>query len=373
MRNKKLMFIFGTRPEAIKLAPLVKMAEQRTDQFEPMVVVTGQHRSMLDDVLKTFEIHPDRDLDIMEPNQSLSYVTSRIINELESVINELGPDVVAVQGDTTTTLAGALSGYYAGKKIAHIEAGLRTGNKLSPFPEEINRKMTSVIADYHFAPTESARENLLKEGYSDFQVYVTGNTVIDSLLWTIKKTKKITCPVPELIPVIDKYDRFVLITGHRRESFGAPMRNIFSALKQLSSYNPEVAFIYPVHLNPNVKNAAYEILKDLPNFFLVPPVPYQSFCWLMGRCYFTVTDSGGVQEEAPALGKPTLVTRNTTERPEAIDDGMAKLVGSDKDAIIRTAQRLLDDKIYYKSMAKGYSPYGDGKASERILDILASD
>ncbi len=372
MKNKKVMFVFGTRPEAVKLAPLVKMAKLWKDQFETFVVVTAQHRSMLDDVLNSFNIIPDRDLDIMAPNQSLYYITSRIIVEMEKIMNELDPDIIVVQGDTTTTLAGALSGFYARKKIAHIEAGLRTGNKWSPFPEEINRKMTSSIADYHFAPTESARKNLLKEGYDDSTIYVTGNTVIDALLWTADKIKESSCPVPELITVLDKYTRFVLITGHRRESFGEPFRNILTALKQLSHQNPRVAFIYPVHMNPNVKKPASEILKGLPNFFLIPPIPYMPFCWLLNRCDFTITDSGGIQEEAPALGKPVLVTRETTERPEAVNEGMAILAGSDKNLIIQTAQRLLDDNIFYRSMAKGYSPYGDGKASERILNILAS-
>ncbi len=367
------MFVFGTRPEAIKLATLVNLAKSRKNQFESFVVVTAQHRSMLDDVLASFEITPDRDLNIMAPNQSLYYITSRIIAEMEKIMNEIDPDIVVVQGDTTTTLAAALSGFYARKKIAHIEAGLRTENKWSPFPEEINRKMTSSIADYHFAPTESARESLLKEGYDDSTIYVTGNTVIDALLWTTDNTKETTCPVPELSSVLDKYPRIVLITGHRRESFGGPIRNILTALRQLSVQNPDVAYIYPVHMNPNVKKPASEILKDLPNFFLVPPITYKPFCWMLNRCYFAITDSGGIQEEAPALGKPILITRQTTERPETVNEGMAKLVGSDIEAIVQTSQKLLDDKVFYTSMAKGYSPYGDGNASERILDILASD
>jgi UDP-N-acetylglucosamine 2-epimerase (non-hydrolysing) len=373
MNNKKIMFVFGTRPEGIKLAPLIRMAKTRKDQFECFVVNSAQHRSMLDDVLESFEIKPDRDLNIMRPNQSLHYITSEIIAEMENILKEMDPDIIVVQGDTTTTMAAALSGFYSRKKIAHVEAGLRTGNRFSPFPEEVNRKMTSSIVDYHFAPTESARKNLLNEGYDDAQIYVTGNTVIDALLWTADKTKELSCPIQELTPVLDRFYRFVLITGHRRESFGAPIRNILTALRQLSMANPQVAFIYPVHMNPNVKKPVLELLEELPNFFLVDPISYRPFCWLLNRCYFTITDSGGIQEEAPALGKPTIVTRETTERPEAINEGMAKLVGSDKELIIQIAQRLLDDTTFYKSMAKGYSPYGDGKASERILDILAED
>jgi UDP-N-acetylglucosamine 2-epimerase (non-hydrolysing) len=373
MGNKKLMFIFGTRPEAIKLAPLIKLAQKRKNEFECSVIVTAQHRSMLDDVLDAFDIKPDQDLNIMAPNQSLYYITSKIIADMERILREIDPDVIVVQGDTTTAMAGALSGFYAKKKIAHIEAGLRTEDKYSPYPEEINRKMTSTITDYHFAPTESSRENLLKEGYADSTIFITGNTVIDALLWTMEITNGGTCPVPELIPVLNKYSRFILITGHRRESFGEPMCNILAALKQLSFDYPDDAFIYPVHMNPNIQGPVYDILKDIPNFFLMSPLPYKPFCWLLNKCYFVITDSGGIQEEAPALGKPILVTRNTTERPEAVNQGMAKLVGSDKDSIIQNAQRLMNDHHFYKSMAKGYSPYGDGKAAKRILDILAAD
>jgi UDP-N-acetylglucosamine 2-epimerase (non-hydrolysing) len=371
MNKVHLMFVFGTRPEAIKLAPVILKAEQRKDEFDISVITTGQHRQMLDDVLSSFGITPDRDLNIMAPGQSLFYVTSRIIADMETIIHEFGPDVIVVQGDTTTTLAGALSGFYAGKKIAHIEAGLRTGNNLIPFPEEINRKMTSVIANYHFAPNKAAKRNLRREGYEESRIYVTGNTVIDALIWTVSQIKGKPCPTPDLAPIFDRYPKFVLITGHRRESFGVPLRRIFVALRRLSEQNPGVGFVYPVHMNPNVEKPASEILANLPNFFLVPSLPYPTFCWLMDQCHIIITDSGGVQEEAPAIGKPLLVTRSVTERPEAVQKGMAKLVGDDEEAIVCYGQNLLDDRGFYDSMVKAYSPYGDGKASERILKVLA--
>ena len=370
MNKVRVMFVFGTRPEAIKLAPVIRKAKQRKKQMETSVVVTAQHRQMLDDVMDAFGIHPDRDLNIMLPNQSLFHLTSRIIKAMESVIHELNPHVLVVQGDTTTTFAAALSGFYAGKKIAHVEAGLRTGHKKEPFPEEINRKMTSTVTDFHFAPTESAKQNLLKEGYDESMIHITGNTVIDALLWMIADVKEKPCPISELASIFDHYPVFVLITGHRRESFGRPLRRIFTAFKELSRQNPDVAFIYPVHMNPNVQGPASELLTDLPNFFLFPPLPYSAFCWLMDRCHFIITDSGGIQEEAPALGKPVLVTRQVTERPEAVREGMVKLVGNNKEAILQGAQKLLKDKGFYRSMVKGYSPYGDGKAADRILDVI---
>ena len=372
MSKIKLMFVFGTRPEAIKLAPLILKANERMSKFETIVVTTAQHRQMLDDVLTTFKIKPDIDLDIMAPGQSLFYITSRIFAEMESVLDTFRPDFVISQGDTTTTFAAALCGFYDRIKVAHVEAGMRTGEKWIPFPEEVNRKMTSVIADYHFAPTKSAKQNLLQEGYDESIIYVTGNTVIDALLWMVKHIKNTPCPLPEFQHGFNSYSRVVLITGHRRENFGAPFRQICEAFRFLAKQNPDVAFVYPVHLNPNVQRPVAEILGGLSNFFLLPPLPYPAFCWFMQNCYMIITDSGGVQEEAPALGKPVLVTRHVTERPEAVQEGMVRLVGNDYEKIVRYSQRLLDDKDFYGSMAKGFSPYGDGKSSERILAILGN-
>lgn len=370
MQKVKIMFVVGTRPEAIKLAPIIQKAKDRKDNFKVIVISTAQHRQMLDDVLESFDITPDRDLNIMTHNQSLFHLTSQIVGKMELVIREFDPHILIVQGDTTTTLAAALCGFYGNISVAHVEAGLRSGDKKSPFPEEVNRKMTSVIADYHFAPTETSKTNLLKEGYTDSFIYVTGNTVIDALSWMTKKIKNKPCPDPKIASIYKQYPDFVLITGHRRESFGPPIHRIFSALRLLSRQNPDKAFIYPVHMNPNVQQPASNLLGSLPNFFLLPPLSYSVFCWLLDRCRFIITDSGGIQEEAPALAKPVLVTRKITERPEAVLEGMVKLVGDNKDAIIQLSQRLFDDETFYKSMAKGYSPYGDGKAADRILDIL---
>ncbi len=372
MKKLKLMFVFGTRPEAIKLAPLILKAGESRYNLEPITVVTAQHREMLDEILSTFGIIPDIDLNVRTPGQSLFYTTSKIIAAMESVIEASQPDLLIYQGDTTTTLAAALCGYYAGKKTAHVEAGLRTGNKRMPFPEEVNRKMASVVTDYHFAPTESAKKNLILEGYDPTTIHVTGNTVIDALLWTVDLVKKRDCLCPNIKNVLDRYSRTVLITGHRRESLGLPLKNICQAFRSLAMNNPKTAFVYPVHLNPGVQKTVTETLAGLKNFFLLPPLPYPAFCWLMQHCYLIITDSGGVQEEAPALGKPVLVTRSVTERPEAVQEGLVKLVGNSKKKIIENTQRLLEDKIFYAAMAKGSSPYGDGKSSQRILDILVS-
>jgi len=369
MDKSRLLVVFGTRPEAIKLAPIIIGARQQ-DQFETSVIATAQHRQMLDDVLDSFGIIPDRDLDIMAPGQSLFYLTSEIVSRMGSVIKEFDPDVIVVQGDTTTTMATALCGFYAGIRVAHVEAGLRTGNKRSPFPEEVNRKITSVITDYHFAPTEEARLNLCREGHDPSTIHVTGNTVIDALMWTVGKVKDTACPSPDLAKIVEHYRHIVLITGHRRESFGEPIQRIFTALNQLAKKYPTVAFVYPVHMNPHVQGPALEMLAGLSNFFLLPPLPYPEFCWLMNICHSIITDSGGLQEEAPALGKPVLVTRRVTERPEVVREGMAILVGDDVEAIVRNGQRLIEDRDFYQSMVKGYSPYGDGKAAERILAIL---
>lgn len=364
------MFVLGTRPEAIKLAPLILKAKDLDSKFETVVVATAQHREMLDDVLEAFSIKPDVDLAIMAPGQSLLYITSRVFAEMERVIEKFQPDILVVQGDTTTTFAAAVAGFYARKEIAHVEAGLRTGNKWTPFPEEINRKITSVVADYHFAPTEKAKENLLKEGYQEDRIYITGNTVIDALLWMVERVKEAPCPLPEFAEILKNYTRLVLITGHRRENFGEPFRRICEAFKTLAIRNPEVCFVYPVHLNPNVQGPVKKLLRGIENFILLPALPYPEFVWLMQRSYLIITDSGGIQEEAPVLAKPVLVTRRLTERPEAVEAGGVKLVGDDTSKIVHYAQHLLQDKAFYNLMAKAVSPYGDGKASERILSKL---
>lgn len=370
MAKKKLMFVFGTRPDTIKQATVILKAKEFPEDFEVATVATAQHRQMLDDVLNVFGIKPDVDLNIMAPNQSLFYITSRILIEMEKVLKTYNPDIIIVQGDTTTTFATALAGYYAGKKIAHTEAGLRTNDKWQPFPEEINRKATSTIADYHFAPTITAKNNLIKEGYSEDKIFVTGNTVIDALYWVADKVRHLECPVGGIGEKIAKYKKMILITGHRRESFGEPFKRILSAFKKLANMFEDVCFVYPVHLNPNVQKPVAELLSGLPNFFLLPPLAYPDFIWFMQKSDFIITDSGGIQEEAPALSKPTLVTRKLTERPEALECGAVKMVGDDFSLIIDTSSKLLTDPSFYKSMAIGVSPYGDGKASERIVEIL---
>ncbi|MBN1902489.1 UDP-N-acetylglucosamine 2-epimerase (non-hydrolyzing) [Candidatus Sumerlaeota bacterium] len=366
----KIMIVFGTRPEAIKLAPLIQKARLRPDAFHTIVVVTAQHRRMLDDVLYAFDIQPDLDLNIMTPGQTLFGLTSRIFAEMEIALQKFDPDIVMVQGDTTTAFAGAISGYYARKKIAYVEAGLRTGNKWEPFPEEINRKAASTVADFMFAPTKSAKENLLREGYEEKNIFVTGNTVIDALYWMKEKVKGIPCPVPQIAAVMGEYEKMVLITGHRRENFGEPFRRIFRAFQKLAENHPDVCFVYPVHLNPNVQGAVEAHLKGLGNFLLLPPLSYPDFVWMMNQCHLIITDSGGIQEEAPALDKPVLVTRRVTERPEALSAGVVKLVGDDEEQIFLAASLLLRDENERRKMAKKLSPYGDGRASERILDIL---
>lgn len=372
---RKLLFVFGTRPEAIKLAPVIRLAKQKPEQFDSKVAVTAQHREMLDDVLDAFDIAPDADLDLMRPGQSLFYLTSSIVRAMEDVLTRFDPDVVVVQGDTTTAFAAALAGFYARKSTAHVEAGLRTGDKTMPFPEEINRRLISGIADFHFAPTDSARQNLLKEGIPDAAIHVTGNTVIDSLMGVLEQYPADSpCPEcstsPLLTDIFNNYQKVVLVTGHRRENFGRPFQALWTALAKAARNHPETAFVYPIHPNPNVTNPARLILKNLPNFFLPPPLPYPAFCWSMARSHFIVTDSGGIQEEAPALGKPVLVTRQVTERPEAVAAGVVRLVGDDPAALGQWIQKLLNDPSCYKKMARGVSPYGDGCAAGRILAVL---
>ena len=373
MAKLRLTFVFGTRPEAIKVAPLIRLA--RADpRFDTRVIVTAQHRRMLDDVLEAFEITPDVDLDLMLPGQSLAQLTARIFERIEQPLADIRPDIGAVQGDTTAAFAAGVAAFYTGARVAHVEAGLRTGDLHAPWPEEANRRMVSVVADWHFAPTPLARGNLLREGIDPARVHVTGNTVIDALLWMAERVKELPCPLPELVPRLDDGRRMVLITGHRRENFGEPFRRICAAFRDLAARHPDAEFIYPVHLNPNVQRPVGELLGGLANFHLVEPLAYPPFIWFMRRAALIITDSGGIQEEAPSLGVPVLVTRRVTERPEAVEAGLVKLVGDDPERIVAEATRLLGDPAAHAAMARGGgNPYGDGHASERILDILAAE
>jgi len=367
---KKILFIFGTRPEAIKMAPLIKEFEKNKGKFNVKVCVTAQHREMLDQVLDFFKIKPDYDLDLMKPNQSLFTITADIIKSLESVLDSFNPDLVFVQGDTTTAFAGALAGFYKKIKIAHIEAGLRSHNRYSPFPEEINRVLAGHITDYHFAPTEKAKDNLINEGIKE-NVWVVGNTVIDALFLGLDIIKKEgEEKYYHFFDFIDFSKKIILVTGHRRESFGEPFRNICYALKDLADRYDDIEIVYPVHLNPNVRKPVNEILKGHKRIHLIEPLSYPYLIWLMSKSYIILTDSGGIQEEAPSLGKPVLVMREVTERTEGIEAGTAKLVGTDKEKIVSEATRLLESESEYKKMANAVNPYGDGKASQRIVDIL---
>jgi UDP-N-acetylglucosamine 2-epimerase (non-hydrolysing) len=367
----KVLFIFGTRPEAIKLAPVILELRQRP-QFEVRVSVTAQHREMLDQVLETFSIRPDHDLGIMRPGQDLFEVTARCVTELRPVLEEERPDWVLIQGDTTTVFAAALAAFYLDISVGHVEAGLRTFDKRRPFPEEINRRLTTQLADLHFAPTETARRNLLNEGIADEAISVTGNTVIDALFFIREKYRPSWPPVPSLRPTAAG-KRVVLVTGHRRESFGAGFERICEALRQVAA-RPDVEIVYPVHLNPNVQGPVYRVLGGLPNVQLIEPVSYVPFVGLMERSYLILTDSGGIQEEGPSLGKPVLVMREVTERPEAVEAGTVRLVGSDVAAIRDGVFHLLDEPDEYQRMSRAHSPYGDGKAARRIADrLLAAD
>jgi UDP-N-acetylglucosamine 2-epimerase (non-hydrolysing) len=362
----KIAIVFGTRPEAIKMAPIVKECEKRKLDF--ITIVTAQHREMLDQKLEVFGIEPHYDLDIMQANQDLFYVTSSVINEVKPILIKEKPDIILVQGDTTTTFATSLAAFYLKIPVGHVEAGLRTWNKYNPFPEEMNRQITTRLADFHFTPTEWSKKNLLNEGIDESKIFITGNTVIDALLMIVDPSFKFE---NKLLDKIDyKNRKVILLTSHRRENFGEPMRNIFSACRHLVEANPEVELIYPVHPNPNVQKTANEILLGVERVHLIEPLDYRPFVQLMNKCYLIMTDSGGVQEEAPTLGKPVLVLRKTTERPEAIEVGTAKLVGTDKDVIIREAQKLLSDKAAYVEMSTKANPYGDGKTAERIINII---
>jgi UDP-N-acetylglucosamine 2-epimerase (non-hydrolysing) len=367
---KKILTVFGTRPEAIKMAPLVH-ALASDDRFDAKVCVTAQHREMLDQVLELFEIEPDYDLNIMKAGQTLNDLTTAILTGLKPVLEEFKPDVVLVHGDTATTFAASLAAYYQKIKVGHVEAGLRTG---SPWPEEANRKLTSAITNYHFAPTAGSKKNLLNEGISEDDIAVTGNTVIDALFWVREKLKQDNSPSESLASKFDYLDpnkKLILVTGHRRESFGGGFERICEALRQIASKYPEAQVLYPVHLNPNVQEPVNRLLKDLDNVFLIEPQQYLPFCYLMDRASIILTDSGGIQEEAPSLGKPVLVMRETTERPEAIDAGTVRLVGTDVELIVSQVGLLLTDSVEYQKMTKAHNPYGDGLACARILQFLA--
>jgi UDP-N-acetylglucosamine 2-epimerase (non-hydrolysing) len=367
----KNLIVFGTRPEAIKMAPLVKEFNKKKELFDTRVCVTAQHREMLDQVLDFFEIIPDFDLDLMKPNQNLYSLTSDIILGLKSVLEEFQPDYVYVHGDTTTTMATSIAAFYSGAKVCHVEAGLRTHNKWSPFPEEINRQITGRIADIHFAPTITSKENLLKENVTKETILITGNTVIDALMDSSERVNTIqNDEIDFLKKELDFTKRIILVTGHRRENHGDGFINICTALKEISISNPDVQIVYPVHLNPNVKGPVYEILGNVSNIKLINPLAYPAFVWLMNQSYLIITDSGGVQEEAPSLGKPVLVMRDTTERPEAVDAGTVILVGTDKDKIVTECNDLLSNTERYQQMSALHNPYGDGKACERIVKFI---
>ena len=369
---KTNLIVFGTRPEAIKMAPLV-LAFKNEKSFITKVCVTAQHREMLDQVLDFFEITPDFDLNVMKPNQNLYSLTATIIEGMKPVLEEVKPDFVYVHGDTTTSMAVGIAAFYSGAKVCHVEAGLRTFDRKYPFPEEFNRQLTGKIADYHFAPTLLSQKNLLKENTNSNTIIVTGNTVIDALLFGIEKvntSKFEDNEIENLKETLDFQKKIILVTGHRRENHGQGLLNICSALKTIAKKNPETQIIYPVHLNPNVEQPVYELLSGITNIKLVKPLAYAAFIWLMGKAYLIITDSGGIQEEAPSLGKPVLVTRDTTERPEAVEEGTVLLVGTDTQKIIEETQKLISDINYYKDMSLLHNPYGDGKACNRIVDFI---
>lgn len=381
---RKVLLVFGTRPEAIKMAPLVMELQKQKERIETVVCVTGQHREMLDQVLEIFDIKPDYDLNIMKRGQDLYDVTARVLTGMREVLKEINPDIVLVHGDTTTSTAAALAAFYQQIPVGHVEAGLRTHNIYSPWPEEMNRLLTGRLATYHFSPTPLSRNNLIKESINDRNIIVTGNTVIDALYWVVDKIKNNKELDNELESVLSKagYDvnrldngkKLVLITGHRRENFGDGFINMCTAIKDLTVKYPNVDFVYPMHLNPNVRKPIHEVfgedLSGLKNMFFIEPLEYLSFVYLMEKSSIVLTDSGGIQEEAPGLGKPVLVMRDTTERPEALDAGTVKLVGTDYNKIVNEVSSLIDDKTAYEKMSKAVNPYGDGLACRRIVNAL---
>jgi UDP-N-acetylglucosamine 2-epimerase (non-hydrolysing) len=375
MMNKKILIVFGTRPEAIKMAPLIKALQAETS-LETKVCVTAQHREMLDQVLDVFDITPEYDLNIMKPGQDLYDVTANVLLGMKKILLEYSPDLVLVHGDTTTTLGAALAAFYQKIAVGHIEAGLRTGDIYSPWPEEANRQLTSRITTHYFAPTQTSKNNLLKENIDGGKILVTGNTVIDALFLALERIDKESARREKVIAgiskdyTIDREKRIILVTGHRRENFGAGFVNICDALRRIADTNPDIDIVYPVHLNPNVQEPVNALLGRISNIYLITPMEYEPFIYLMNQAYFIITDSGGIQEEAPSLGKPVLVMRDTTERPEAVEAGTVKLVGTDPDRIVEESQKLLDDKVFYEEMSKAHNPYGDGKASPRIVNYI---
>ena len=370
---QKVLLVFGTRPEAIKMAPLALKLKSFNQDFETRVCVTGQHRQMLDQVLELFSLKPDFDLNLMKPGQTLSDVTSGVLKGLEQVFAEWMPDLILVHGDTATTFAASLAGYYHKIKIGHVEAGLRTGDLYSPWPEEANRQLTGVLANYHFAPTQSSYQNLINENVNPATVVVTGNTVIDALLQVktkVEQEQQLIQTFEQEFSFLDKSKKLILVTGHRRENFGQGFLNICTALANLAKKYPDIQIVYPVHLNPNVQQPVNELLANIDNVFLIAPQDYLPFVYLMNRSYLILTDSGGIQEEAPSLGKPVLVMRDTTERPEAVDAGTVRLVGTDVNAIQGAVSELLENTTIYASMAEAHNPYGDGTACQQIIDFL---
>lgn len=365
---KKLLFVFGTRPEAIKMAPIVQESKRHPNEFDVKVCLTGQHKEMLEQVMEFFQLKEDYNLSLMRPNQTLFDITAEGLRSLEQVLNEFEPDLVVVQGDTTTAFTSALAAFYKKIKIAHIEAGLRSFNKYSPFPEEINRKIASILSDFHFAPTEKARQNLENENIRD-NIFVVGNTVIDALLYAVEKVRKDNS-YREYFSYLDVNRKIILITGHRRESFGKPFEDICDAIRILAETFPELQFVYPVHLNPNVQSIVNEKLSGIGNIFLIKPLSYPHLVWLMDMSYFVITDSGGIQEEAPTLGKPILVMREVTEREEGITAGTALLVGTTRQKIVEEATRLVTDLNTYQQMSRAVNPYGAGDSAKQIVEVL---
>ena len=374
---KKILLVFGTRPEAIKMAPLVKALQKDTEHFETRVCVTAQHRQMLDQVLEVFGITPEYDLNIMAPNQDLYDITAKVLLGLREVLKDFRPDTVLVHGDTTTSMAASLAAFYMQIPVGHVEAGLRTYNMLSPWPEEMNRQVTDRICTYYFAPTEQSRANLLQENIDAKKIFITGNTVIDALLMAVDIISTTAGVKEKMAKELQEKgytvgDReYILVTGHRRENFGDGFLHICKAIKELAALHPEMDIVYPVHLNPNVQKPVYELLSGLSNVYLISPLDYLPFIYAMQHSTLLLTDSGGVQEEAPSLGKPVLVMRDTTERPEAVEAGTVKLVGTDAEAIVSNVTALLQDKEMYKRMSETHNPYGDGQACRRIADVLA--
>ena len=375
--KKKVMLVFGTRPEAIKMAPLYHALRAEPQAFETLACVTAQHRQMLDQVLQTFDVTPDIDLNLMKPGQDLFDVTSAVLLGMREVLRREKPDVVLVHGDTTTTLATAMAAFYAGVPVGHVEAGLRTHDLQAPFPEEFNRQVASKVTRWHFAPTTVSRDNLLAERVDDAHIHVTGNTVIDALMWVLERIENDRGRLAEVAGLLDtrlpfawRDERFVLITGHRRENFGDGFLQICEALRELASRFPDVRFVYPVHLNPNVQKPVNDVLSGLSNVHLVAPLDYEPFVYLLKHSHVVLTDSGGIQEEAPSLGKPVLVMRDVTERPEAIAAGTVRLVGANRQRIVDSVSELLSDATAYQAMSRAHNPYGDGLASRRIVEVL---